>query len=187
MRKEDCRRQFMKARERLSNEQIAQLNQKIYEQITDFDWKHLSYFHAYLSISEKKEVDTSLLINWLWKQKKKVFTSVINWQLCTLETVVIQPETTIIKGAFSIPQPVHAAIADPKQMEVVFVPLLAFDLQGNRVGYGKGFYDRFLKQCRPNVLKVGLSFFDPIKKIADVDEFDVPLDVVFTPNQLFSF
>ncbi|MFZ0597958.1 MAG: 5-formyltetrahydrofolate cyclo-ligase, partial [Flavobacterium sp.] len=72
-------------------------------------------------------------------------------------------------------------------IEVVFVPLLAFDNVGNRVGYGKGFYDKFLAQCKPRTIKIGLSFFEAENQIDDVFESDVKLDYCVTPEKIFRF
>jgi 5-formyltetrahydrofolate cyclo-ligase len=69
----------------------------------------------------------------------------------------------------------------------VLVPLLAFDESGYRVGYGKGFYDRFLQQCRKDVLTVGFSYFDAIDKIEDTHQFDVPLNYCITPHRIYEF
>jgi len=69
----------------------------------------------------------------------------------------------------------------------VLVPLLSFDKKGFRVGYGKGFYDRFLMQCKSDCIKIGLSYFDPIDVIDDADEFDVPLDFCITPQKVYVF
>ena len=73
------------------------------------------------------------------------------------------------------------------QIDVVIVPLLVFDEKGNRVGYGKGFYDRFLSRCREDVIKIGLSFFDAEKRIDDTDEFDIPLTYCITPGKIYEF
>lgn len=67
------------------------------------------------------------------------------------------------------------------------MPLLAYDKQGNRVGYGKGFYDKFLSQCKPNVVKIGLSFFEPEDLIEDIFENDVKLDVCITTLEIYNF
>ena len=74
-----------------------------------------------------------------------------------------------------------------QQIEVVFVPLLTFDRQGHRVGYGKGYYDRFLAQCYNSTLRIGLSFFDPVTKIEDVDAHDIALDFAITPREVYTF
>ena len=72
------------------------------------------------------------------------------------------------------------------QIEVVFIPLLVFDEKGHRVGYGKGFYDTFLKNC-PNAIKIGLSFFEAEAKIDDHKAYDIPMNYCITPNRIYHF
>ena len=74
-----------------------------------------------------------------------------------------------------------------ENLDLIFIPLLAYDLEGHRVGYGKGYYDRFLKLTNKSSLKIGLSFFDPINKIQDIDDNDVKLDYCITPTQVHKF
>ena len=69
----------------------------------------------------------------------------------------------------------------------MFVPLLAYDKLGNRVGYGKVFYDQFLSECSPETLKIGLSFFEPEEQINDVFENDIQLDYCVSPHTIFKF
>ncbi|MDP5026727.1 MAG: 5-formyltetrahydrofolate cyclo-ligase, partial [Flavobacterium sp.] len=85
------------------------------------------------------------------------------------------------------PEPIDGLEVPDAKIDVVFVPLLAYDKQGNRVGYGKGFYDNFLNKCKPETIKIGLSFFPPEEKIDDVSESDVKLDFCVTPDAIFSF
>lgn len=93
----------------------------------------------------------------------------------------------IKENQWNIPEPQFGEITAAEKIDLVIVPLLAFDLKGNRVGYGKGYYDRFLKQCRPDCKKVGLSFFEPVQKIIDVDDYDVKLTQCITPEKSFVF
>jgi 5-formyltetrahydrofolate cyclo-ligase len=74
----------------------------------------------------------------------------------------------------------------PTDLDVVFIPLLQADTQGNRLGYGKGFYDRYLALCRPNVIKIGLNFFEPIPSIP-AEKTDIPLNYLITPNRVYEF
>ena len=74
----------------------------------------------------------------------------------------------------------------PKKLQVVFVPLLAYDFYGNRVGYGKGYYDKFLAKCGEKCLKIGLSFFTPEKKIL-VSPIDIKIDLCVTPKKIYNF
>ena len=87
----------------------------------------------------------------------------------------------------SIPEPRTGVPTPDEKIDMVIVPLLAFDEQGFRVGYGKGFYDRFLKRTRPECKKVGLSYFVAEKRIDDVDAHDVPLDQCVTPEGVMQF
>lgn len=88
---------------------------------------------------------------------------------------------------WGIAEPDSNNVIDPQQIDVIIVPLLIFDKRGYRVGYGKGFYDRFIARCRPDVITIGLSFFEPVNRIEDVDQYDIPLTFCITPEGLCSF
>lgn len=104
-----------------------------------------------------------------------------------MQLIQTNEETLFKKNAYGIQEPQGGTEVEPESIDIALVPLLLFDEQGHRVGYGKGFYDRLLTNCRADCLTVGLSYFDPIAKIADVDEFDVPLSIVVTPDSLYEF
>jgi 5-formyltetrahydrofolate cyclo-ligase len=90
-------------------------------------------------------------------------------------------------GEYGLLEPASGDIVDPASIDLVLVPLLILDTQGYRVGFGKGCYDKFLANCRPDCIKIGLSYFDPIEIIDDRDEFDVPLDFGVTPDNVYVF
>ena len=100
---------------------------------------------------------------------------------------LLTDSTLIKKNDYNIPEPIAGIEISNDKIEVVFVPLLAFDSLGNRVGYGKGFYDRFLTNCKPETVKIGLSFFGPEDEISDVFESDIRLDYCVTPNKSYAF
>ena len=66
------------------------------------------------------------------------------------------------------------------------MPLLTYDLQGNRIGYGKGYYDRFLAQCDSECCFIGLSFFPPEERIP-TEKTDIKLQYCITPEKIYSF
>ena len=101
--------------------------------------------------------------------------------------VEINKDTRYSKNQLSIREPSSTNTSDSKIFDVVFIPLLAYDKYGERVGYGGGYYDRFLVKTQKNVLKVGLSFFEPVDKILNVEEHDIKLDYVITPNRVYNF
>ena len=91
-----------------------------------------------------------------------------------------------VTSEYGIPEPVSGIEISPEMIEVVFVPLLVYDKRGHRIGYGKGFYDRFLKRCNSEAVFVGLSFFDPEPEIF-FEDLDVPLNFCVVPKEIFDF
>ncbi len=104
----------------------------------------------------------------------------------TLKAVAVKEDTFFELNEFEIEEPMNGKETSPEAVGLVIVPLLAFDAEGNRVGYGKGYYDKFLNMCRPETIKVGFSFFDA-DAIDDLNEFDRKLDFCITPERIFQF
>ena len=91
------------------------------------------------------------------------------------------------QNEWNIPEPINGISISTEQIDVVFIPLLAYDKTGNRVGYGKGFYDKFLAKCKPETIKIGLSFFESVESIIDVFEEDIRLDYCVTPKLIYKY
>ena len=104
-----------------------------------------------------------------------------------LQAVEVEKETTFEINHAGIAEPIGGENILPGELDMVFVPMLAYDKKGFRVGYGKGFYDRYLQQCRSNVIKVGFSYFEPEDAIPEVNEFDIPLNLAITPHRIYEF
>jgi len=142
------------------------------------------YYHLFLSIPEKKEVDTQFLLSVLQGKDKHIVLPKMHGQHA-LEHFLLTDNTRIKKNSWNVPEPMDGIPISESKVDVVFIPLLAFDRRGNRVGYGKGYYDNFLRKCRSDVIKVGLSF--PIETISDVSQYDIPLDYCVTPKKTYAF
>lgn len=112
---------------------------------------------------------------------------VIEFSSGEMHAVLVNDDTEFIENKFGIPEPEEGEEVAPEELDLILVPLLAFDTNGYRVGYGKGFYDRFLKKCRNNVITIGFSYFDAIEKISDTNQFDVPLNYCITPHKIYEF
>lgn len=167
--------------EHLSEQSLQLANTLLTLPIWDY-----SYYHLFLPITEKKEVDTSFILSILQgKDKNIVLPKMADDQ--NLTHFLLTDNTIIKLNKWGVPEPIDGLEVPTKKIEVVFLPLLAFDIKGNRVGYGKGFYDIFLKQCSPNTIKIGLSLFEAEEKIDDIAPNDVPLDYCVTPNKVYSF
>jgi 5-formyltetrahydrofolate cyclo-ligase len=96
-------------------------------------------------------------------------------------------DTAFVENQYGIAEPVDAEELEATEIDIMFVPLLAFDEKGYRVGYGKGYYDRYLQKCREDVITIGFSYFDAVDNIEDTDQFDVPLNYCITPGKLYEF
>lgn len=135
--------------------------------------------HVFLPILAHNEVNTWYLIAQLRQHYPTIKIVVPRSDLAhnTLQHYLLTPETPLINNPWGIPEPPStAAPVAATALDWVILPLLCFDERGYRVGYGKGFYDRFLAQCRPDVKKVGLSLLPPVPAIADLNPHDVAMN-----------
>jgi 5-formyltetrahydrofolate cyclo-ligase len=112
---------------------------------------------------------------------------VINFDTSEMKAIAVHEESDFVENKYGIPEPEEGDEISAIDIDLVLVPLLAFDKSGYRVGYGKGFYDRYLQHCKPGVITVGFSYFDAIDKIEDSNAFDVPLNYCITPQQVYEF
>ena len=104
-----------------------------------------------------------------------------------MDAIQILPDTMYKVNAFGIPDPVSGMHFEPAGLDMIFVPLVIVDGYGNRIGYGKGFYDRYLSSCRAEAVKIGFSYFEPVGRIKDISQFDVPLNLCITPLRIYEF
>ncbi|HAI81974.1 MAG TPA: 5-formyltetrahydrofolate cyclo-ligase [Chryseobacterium sp.] len=186
MKKSDLREKYLKKRESFSKEQVLSLSEKIFRNFTDnFILSENQKVHCFLSIPEKGEVDTQLFLNEFFKRDIRVFVPKIYRK--KLISVEITAETPLLKNSWGISEPESNEDSGERDFDYVLTPLLYCDQQGNRVGYGKGYYDGFFETVNAETLKIGLSFFGPDEEIDDLRENDIPLDYLVTPTEVLSF
>ena len=184
--KEEIRLNFTNLRNSLSPEEVSSASCAIAKMALSLPiWEH-EYYHIFLSIKEKNEVDTGPILALLKDQGKKVVVPRINNRE-NLVHLEIDSDSVFEKNRWGIPEPSEGRRISEENIDLVFIPLLAFDRQGHRVGYGKGYYDRFLAHCRPDVLKIGLSFFEAVECITDLNDNDMAMDYCVTPSKIYSF
>lgn len=187
MKKSELRKKYKELRIQLSEEEIENRSLLIANNLLDLPiWEH-EFYHLFLSIAEQKEVDTEFVLHILQGKDKNVVIPKTELETHTLKNYLLTDTTVIRKNRWNIPEPVDGIEINHNKIDVVFVPLLAFDKTGHRIGYGKGFYDKFLASCRPEVVKVGLSFFEAEEEIANVFSSDVPLDYCVSPSRTYNF
>lgn len=166
----------------IMNDSLAIANHSLYLPI----WEK-NYFHLFLPIEAQKEINTEFLLQVLAGRDKEVVISATDFETRKMTHYLLTDNTKIKNNSYGVPQPVDGLEVPVNKIDVVFVPLLAYDKKGNRVGYGKGFYDQFLSECRPDVVKIGLSYFDPEEEIEGIIETDITLDYCITPFGIIQF
>lgn len=203
MLKKDLRKKYKALRNQLSENDLEEMSLAIANKLLTLPtlptgrqvWEK-TYFHIFLPITEHKEVNTEFVLHLLSGKDKEIIISKSDFgssdseqaeQTRNMTHFLLTDNTKIRKNEYNIPEPVEGLEVPSHKIEVVFVPLLAFDKTGHRAGYGKGFYDKFLSECKPETIKIGLSFFEAEDLIADVFESDIKLDYCVTPNSVYEF
>lgn len=187
MLKKALRTKYKALRNELSEIDIEEKSLAIANEILKLPIWNKTYFHIFLPIEEQKEVNTEFILHLLSGKDKEIVISKSDFETRNMTHFLLTDNTRIQKNEYNIPEPLDGIEVPATKIDVVFVPLLAFDKKGNRVGYGKGFYDKFLSQCKPETLKIGLSFFEPEEIISDVFESDVLLDYCVCPSGVYEF
>jgi 5-formyltetrahydrofolate cyclo-ligase len=187
MLKKDLRQKYKALRNHLSENDLEEMSLAIANKVLTLPIWEKTYFHIFLPITEHKEVNTEFILHLLSGKDKEIIISKSDFKTREMTHFLLTDNTKIKKNQYNIPEPVDGLEVPTNKIDVVFVPLLAFDKTGHRAGYGKGFYDKFLSECKPETIKIGLSFFEAEEKIEDVFENDVKLDYCVTPNEVYRF
>ncbi len=185
--KKDLRKKYKELRSKLSEDEIDDLSIDIANNLLKMSIWEQSFYHVFLSIQNKKEINSEFILHILQGKDKNIVVSKSNFENNTLEHILLTDGTILKVNSWGIPEPTDGIPIPEDKIQVVFIPLLAFDEKGNRIGYGKGFYDKFLAKCNPDTLKIGLSFFSPEKEIKEVLPTDIRLDYCVTPLNVYTF
>ncbi len=155
----------------------------------EFDLKNIHFLHCFAAIKKFNEIDTSLIFKRFWRNFPQIqaFVPRVNFEINKIENLKFTAETELKENVWQISEPTTNETIESEKIDMILVPLLCFDKKGFRVGYGKGFYDKLLENCRKDCLKIGLSYFAPIEEISDVKNFDVKLDFCVTPEKIWKF
>ena len=187
MRKQELRKKYKELRNHLTDDAIIDGSLEIANRIVTMNIWDKTYFHLFLTIEEQREIDTEFILQVLAGKDKEIVVSKSDFETFEMSHFLLTDNTRFRNNAYNIPEPINGLEVPMDRIDVVFVPLLAFDATGHRVGYGKGFYDKFLSKCKPDVIKIGLSFFEAEEVISDATDDDVQLDFCVTPEKIYSF
>ena len=189
MLKSEARAIYLAKRKSISLDEKELLDQAILAEFKKLDLTTVKCIHIYLPIIAQNECNTYPIIEFIQANYPKINLAIpkANFENGQMDAVFFNADTQLATNNLGIAEPSNGAAVDPIDIDMIICPLLAFDLKGNRVGYGKGFYDRFLAQCKTDVIKLGLSYFEPIASLADCNESDLPLSSCITPTQHYFF
>ncbi|GAA4273581.1 5-formyltetrahydrofolate cyclo-ligase [Aquimarina gracilis] len=187
MNKKELRAKYKTLRAQLNEDEIDDLSIEIANRLLQLPIWDKTYYHIFLPITKQKEINTEFIMNILQGKDKYIVISKSDFEKSTLEHFLLTDGTRLKTNEWGIPEPVDGIPISEEKLEIVFVPLLGYDQEGNRIGYGKGFYDKFLSKCNPAVLKIGLSFFAPEEEIINTISTDIRLDLSVTPEETYCF
>lgn len=189
MDKQSLRKQYKHKRLALTAEETDTLSKKICDQLIQVILDDETLVHSFLPMKKWNEVDTFHFIHHSYQHypNRKIATSISDFNDGSLSHVLINPTSVFKESTFGILEPSSGAEIDLSEISVVLIPLLCCDMHGNRIGYGKGFYDRFLTQCKPETVFIGLSFFEPLAESISAESHDIPLNMLVTPQKVYTF
>lgn len=183
--KKELRTIYKEKRMALSQDEVNFLSQKILDQfILQFNIIENQKVNVFLPIEKFNEINTQIFIDYFFDKNVRVFVPKIQGE--NMISVEIFPNSELVINSWGIKEPISNIDANV-ELDYVLTPLLYCDQFGNRVGYGKGFYDSFFYGNSKIHNKIGLNFFSPNEGIADVFQKDVALDGLITPSEYIDF
>lgn len=186
MKKSEIRKLYLEKRKAMSQDEVLGLSEKIFENFIRY-FKPISgqKVHVFIPIEKFNEIRTENFIQYFSTRNIKVFVpKIVDTKLISVE---IFDETKFETNNWGISEPISNQDSGISDFDFIITPLLYCDRKGNRVGYGKGFYDSFFENVSKDSKKIGVNYFDPDDMIDDVWENDIPLDYLVTPTEVLSF
>jgi 5-formyltetrahydrofolate cyclo-ligase len=189
MQKAEARKLYANKRKELPSKEVNVYQDLLLIRLQELDLPYCNILHTYLPIYDRNEPDPMPLVDWLRFRDPGMKVAYPKIQLSdfSMKHYVTDEMSVFTLNKYGIPEPESGIEIDDCEIDMAIIPLMCFDYSGNRVGYGKGYYDRFLSKCRTDVLKIGLSFFPPIESIEDINFFDKKLDLCITPERVYAF
>ena len=179
MNKSELRRILKEKRGSIEKDERIRKSEMICKKITDSCiFRDAEIVMIYLSFLN--EVDTKKIIRVAFREGKKVLVPVVDAD--TMYSCELKSFDRLTKGTFGINEP-----AEKEQwkgnIDLCIIPGLGFDRKGGRIGFGRGYYDKFLSknQC----MKVGLAFSEQIEEDVFCEEYDIPMDIIVTEEEMF--
>lgn len=187
MTKKEARAYFKQKRLEISPDELFNRSELICNAVFSSFQLENKTISLFLPIERQKEINTYMILEKGVAIGTKVALPKTIESNHTLKHYLFDSHSQLSLSDLGIPEPSSGKLVKPEQLDFVFVPLLAVDKTGHRIGYGKGYYDRFLRKCSPKCLFIGLHLFDEFIEIDDIDSHDVQLNYCITPKKIIRF
>lgn len=189
MLKSEARKIYRQKRISLTDTERVKQDDLLLNRFQTLQFPFLEYLLSYWPMTGNKEVNTHLFTDYLEFRNPglKILYPKTDFEKVELKALLPNDETVFKQNQYNIYEPGDGDIIAAPEIDFVIVPMLICDMHGHRAGYGRGFYDRYLKNCRTDCIKAGLSYFEPVDKIDDTNQFDVPLNLCITPQNVYVF
>jgi 5-formyltetrahydrofolate cyclo-ligase len=189
MTKQELRQLYKAKRAQLDPKECLRLDDLILLQFQQLNYSDIQTVLTYWPMPDQVEPNTHLFSSYLRHMIPGLTLAYpfTDTSARLMTALAINEDTVYHTNHWNITEPKEGVVVQPGRVDMVFVPLLVCDKIGYRVGYGKGFYDRYLSACREDIVKIGFSYFEPIEKITDTDQFDIPLTYCITPQNVYEF
>ncbi|MDG1842266.1 MAG: 5-formyltetrahydrofolate cyclo-ligase [Crocinitomicaceae bacterium] len=168
----------------LKKNQVDQLSIKCFSNLLSkftFKEKNIGIFFP---ITNSNEPNTFLFYEELIKLESNVFLPVVDFASLSMDFYLPNSISNLNISKYGVPEPQSINKINPKKLDVLLVPLLAIDKNGYRVGYGKGFYDRYIPRCSGEITTIGINLFEDVYEILDLSKNDAPLKYCVTPSNI---
>ena len=181
----DLRHLFRNKRSKLSSDEISSASTLILNQIINGKLIKGKLVMIYISSQNHQELPTDGLF--LLSEHYDICVPKAVNKNGSMEAIMWSKDMPTRINEWGIKEPLSDIYIEPEKIDTVIVPLICFDKSGHRIGFGKGYYDRFLERCSKEVKTIGLSYFEPVYKITNIEITDIPLDIVITPKKTYRF
>lgn len=188
MLKADLRRIYINKRKELHGADQLKLDDLLLIQFQQINFENIQTVLSYWPMANQSEPNTHLFNGYLRHmipQLQLAYPVVQDQE--KMQAILVNEDTVYQTNQWGITEPKNGEPISLSEIDLVLVPLLVFDEAGFRVGFGKGYYDRFLSEKEDHTALIGFSYFEPIPLISDTHEFDIPLHLGITPKRIYEF
>jgi 5-formyltetrahydrofolate cyclo-ligase len=189
MQKQQLRDIYSKKRSELSEQERSKLDDLLLIQFQRLPFENLHIVLSFWPMEDRGEMNTHLYTRYLTHliPGVKICYPVIDTSSNYMDVFGVDHQTEFEENKYGITEPLNGEKIEPTEVDLIIMPLFAFDERGYRVGYGKGYYDKYVARCKPDVITVGVSYFDAVDKVEDTHQYDVPLNYCITPYKVYEF